>query len=96
MPNKRWRSPKYLAAVRELPCVACGTSGPNHAHHRTGGGMGLKAPDHDAFSLCSLHHTAGGYGVAIHAGEKEWEANFGSQDDHIKKTQRKLGYDSND
>jgi hypothetical protein len=28
--------------------------------------------------LCPMHHQFGGYGVALHAGEKEFERKFGS------------------
>jgi len=47
-PDTRWRSPKYLAFVRTLPCCVCGRPA-NAAHHIKGlyhlSGASLKAPD---------------------------------------------------
>jgi hypothetical protein len=88
---KRQRDPAYLARVAELPCVVCGVYGV-HVHHQTGSGMGRKADDYDTFPLCPRHHQHGNYGVALHAGEKEWERLHGTQEEHVKKTQLALGY----
>ena len=46
----------YLARVRSLPCCVCRAPPPSHAHHETGWGMGLKAPDRRAFPLCAKDH----------------------------------------
>ncbi|HET8792090.1 MAG TPA: DUF968 domain-containing protein [Modicisalibacter sp.] len=55
MRNKRFRSPKYLAFVRSLPCSVCGGQS-DSAHHIIGmwnlSGMGLKAPDSMAMPVC--------------------------------------------
>lgn len=48
--------PEYLSWVRRQLCAVCGASPPNHAHHRTGGGMGMKTADSEAFPLCNKHH----------------------------------------
>jgi hypothetical protein len=54
-----WRSPKYLAWVRTLPCCVCGGLA-EAAHHLIGvggqGGMGTKAPDSHAMPVCSTCH----------------------------------------
>jgi len=50
-------------------------------HHLTGGGMGRKMPDSHTIPLCVLHHTAGGHGIALHAGQRTWEANYGKQEE---------------
>lgn len=54
--DKRWRSERYLAFVRNLPCSVCGTDHGVIAHHLIGmwgmSGMGLKAPDSMAMPLC--------------------------------------------
>lgn len=89
---KRLRDKDYLGRVAELPCVACG-AWPVHVHHRTGAGFGLKASDYDTMPLCPKHHQFGNYGVAIHAGEQEWERLHGTQEQHINETKRKLGYE---
>jgi hypothetical protein len=54
--------------------------------------MGRKADDYNTIPLCPRCHQHGGYGVALHAGEKEWERRHGTQDEHVKKTQQQLGY----
>lgn len=36
------------------PCTPC--QGPIEAHHPTGSGLALKAPDRDAIPLCRKHH----------------------------------------
>jgi len=35
-----------------------------------------KLTDKQTIPLCKAHHQSGGYGVAIHAGQQEWEKNF--------------------
>lgn len=55
------RNPRYLAAVRALPCSVpdCRTTEPVHAHHvRTAAnsGTGLKPPDDQTVPLCQFHH----------------------------------------
>jgi hypothetical protein len=47
----------------------------------TGAGMALKASNYDTIPLCASHHRTGGFGVAIHAGQKTWEKKFGYQRD---------------
>ena len=51
-----FRSPAYLAAVRSIPCVCCGTVGLTQAAHSNqlafGKGRGLKASDASAMALC--------------------------------------------
>lgn len=54
--SKPWRSPKYLAWVRSLPCANCGKPRNSDAHHLIGiAGMGVvggKAADQFAVPLC--------------------------------------------
>jgi hypothetical protein len=56
--------PKYLVLVRELPCLAAELDGPDcggaiQAHHAgRRPGVALKAHDHSAIPLCSIHHTS--------------------------------------
>lgn len=75
------KDPKRLAWVRSLPCVfdsdAC--LGPTQAHHPTGAGLALKAPDDKAFPLCVLHHAqrhdaTGAFHQMTKAERKTWEA----------------------
>lgn len=66
---KLWRSKKYRAWVRTLPCYLCehgyqtATSGEGVvAHHLIGignmGGGSTKAPDYTCMPLCRDHHIA--------------------------------------
>ncbi len=59
--NKRTyvRSPKLLAAVRDLPCQSCGREGTTVAAHcnwRGGKGLGIKADDNLIAALCHRCH----------------------------------------
>lgn len=69
---------------RQVPCLACEQMGyetlPVELHHlRSVAGAGQKASEYEVISLCHAHHRTGGYGVAIHAGQIEWEKQFGSE-----------------
>ena len=65
----RVKDEKYLKWVREQPCAHCKAPGPNHAHHLIGygmGGMGTKASDILAMSLCGECHDL------VHRDYPEW------------------------
>lgn len=83
---------KHLARVAKLPCCICREWNETVVpHHRTGAGMGRKDCDYNTMPLCYIHHTAGGLGVAVHAGEETWEGIYGTQDSFIAETQAILG-----
>lgn len=42
--------------------------------------MSQRNSDYRAIPLCPLHHQTGGYGVAIHAGQKRWEELYGTEE----------------
>lgn len=74
--QKPFRSAKYLAFVRQQPCMFCGMPA-DDAHHLIGlhwnlSGMGMTAPDSYAMGLCRHHHNE----VHKHAGlqrqQPEW------------------------
>jgi hypothetical protein len=48
--------PEYIRWLKGRPCRECGArvTGP---HHKTGAGMGLRAPDRDAIDLCGTGST---------------------------------------
>lgn len=80
--NKAERA--HLDKVARIGCIVCIRLGygesPAEIHHpRKGAGMGQRASHYDAIPLCPSHHRTGGYGVAIHAGQKEWERKFGTE-----------------
>ncbi len=58
--QERWRSPDYIAWIKQQPCMLCGMT-PSDPHHVIGlhwglSGQGLTAPDSFAMSLCRYHH----------------------------------------
>ena len=69
---------QYKCAVADLGCIVCGAPAQLH-HPRFVVGMSQRAPDWLVIPLCITHHTSGGYGVAFHAGQTAFEANYGSE-----------------
>ena len=80
---------EWIERVVALGCAVCWCPAEYH-HLLTGKGMGQKASHFDGFALCPDHHRNGGPGVAIHAGVKTWEANFGTEGYHLEKTRAML------
>jgi len=93
----RGRSPTakekhHLNKVGELTCIVCILQNlgdtPAAIHHINGktkpGAHFLVIP------LCSLHHQNGGYGVALHAGKKEFERKFGTESYLLEQTNKLL------
>ena len=67
----------YMAKVAGLGCLIC--RGPAEIHHvRFGQGMSQRASDYLIIPLCPVHHRTGGFGIAIHAGQKQFELQHGS------------------
>ncbi|ENP2850238.1 DUF968 domain-containing protein [Klebsiella pneumoniae] len=74
----------WLSDVAELGCIVCRNLGfgatPAEIHHiRTGQGAGQRANHKRTLPLCPAHHRTGGFGVAIHAGQKTWEGKYGTE-----------------
>lgn len=89
---------EHLQRVAELGCVLCRNLGfgvsPAEIHHlRKGCGVGQRASHKRAIPLCPPHHRTGGYGVAIHAGQKMWERIYGSEEELLEQILRELGSD---
>lgn len=86
---------EHLQKVAELGCVACeriGFSGsPAEIHHIGNGAMGKRASNFEVIPLCPTHHRTGGYGVAVHAGRKEWEKNFGTEKELLNVVRLRVG-----
>jgi Recombination enhancement, RecA-dependent nuclease len=75
---------EYYDKLSQLGCIVCincgyGFSAPHIHHIRHGAGMGQKSDWRDAIPLCPNHHQHGGYGVALHAGIKEFEKRYGTE-----------------
>lgn len=74
----------HMSKVAALGCIACRNKGfygtPAEIHHiRAGVGMGQRSGHKKSIPLCTPHHRTGGFGVAIHAGQKTWEAEYGTE-----------------
>lgn len=74
----------HLSRITEMGCIVCLLelhvyTTPEIHHIRTGQGLSQRADDKSAIGLCPGHHRLGGYGVAIHAGQKEFEKNHGTE-----------------
>ena len=57
--EKPVRDPKYLAFLRKLCCVVCGSFRLIEAAHFGAHGMSTKSSDHDALPLCLKCHRIG-------------------------------------
>jgi hypothetical protein len=56
---KPLRSRHYLAWIRTLPCVVCGSILWIEASHTGPHGLSQKSSDYSAIPLCSTHHRTG-------------------------------------
>lgn len=92
------KDPKYIAAVRELPCCICDAYGepqrsPTQAHHCIMGRYGTrKTPDRMAIPLCEGHHQ-GDFDtskIALHRERKAWREAYGADTDWVAVTQDKV------
>lgn len=87
---------KHYDRLFQLGCIVClqqgfGYTAPHIHHIRHGAGMGQKSNWQDAIPLCPQHHQHGGYGVALHAGQKEFERLYGSEQYLLELTTKLLG-----
>ena len=85
---------KNAEAIASLCCIVCRQLGyedsPAEIHHvRIGNGMSQR--NHNKIiPLCPLHHRLGGYGVAIHAGQKIFEKRYGTELHLMEQTKKLL------
>lgn len=56
---KPTRNARYLAWIRTLPCIVCGSRWSVEASHTGPHGLGQKSPDSSAIPLCARHHRTG-------------------------------------
>jgi len=80
---------QHMRRVAELGCIICGAPAAIH-HCRTGVGMSQRGSHHRTLPLCAEHHQTGGFGVAIHAGQRTWEARYGTEEGLLKKVEEML------
>ncbi|MGI9142080.1 MAG: Ref family recombination enhancement nuclease [Fluviibacter sp.] len=86
---------EHYDKLSQLGCIVCLNGGygfsPCHIHHiRHGAGMGQKSNWNDAIPLCPNHHQHGGYGVALHAGIKEFEKRYGTETELLEQVKKLL------
>ena len=80
----------HMSRVAALGCCVCrnefGLHSEPELHHIGNGTMGKRATNYEILPLCPMHHILGGIGVAIHAGRKSFEANFGTERELLAQT----------
>ena len=81
---------KHYDKLSQLGCIVCkregwGYSAPEIHHMRSGQGH-KRAHWSLAYPLCPNHHRNGGYGIAFHAGAKEFEKKFGTEAELLAET----------
>lgn len=85
---------EHIGSVAALGCIVCRNLGfgasPAEVHHIGNGTPGKKASNFETIPLCPTHHRHGGHGVAVHAGRKAFEANFGTERELLEQTRREL------
>ena len=87
----------HMSKVAALGCVVCRNLGygetPAALHHiRAGQGMSQRASHFQVLPLCGAHHQTGGYGVAIHCGQKEWESRYGTEIELLEQVYAEIGF----
>ena len=87
---------RHIESIRRIGCIACRvlnifTPDVEIHHVRLGQGMGQRASHMQTLPLCATHHRNGGHGVALHAGQRTWEANFGTEAELLEKVREMLG-----
>ena len=94
MSNATKSEREHMGRVAALCCVVCRNEGlgntPAMVHHIGNGTMGKRASNYDVIPLCPAPHQHGGHGVAVHAGRKAFEANFGTERELLEQTRREL------
>lgn len=86
-PTKKER--EHMSRVAALGCLIC--QRPAQIHHiRAGQGMGQRASHFETIPLCPQHHQDGGYGVALHSGQRTWEEIHGTERELLRKTLERI------
>lgn len=75
--------PEFLAQIRKLPCMACGSIGSTEAHHIKTRGSGGGDDPWNILPLCSYHHTLSPF--AWHRGPRQFLMAFPRVEEHVKK-----------
>lgn len=86
----RYEKISALGCIVSVDGIRC--EAPAEIHHIHGGGMGKKSANNLTIPCCPIHHRLGGYGVAVHAGKKAWEARFGSEKELLELTNQLIDF----
>jgi hypothetical protein len=82
---------QHYEKLSQIGCIVChnlnfGYSAPHIHHIRHGAGIGQKSHWSNAIPLCPMHHQHGGYGVALHAGQRTFEKKYGTESQLLQQT----------
>ena len=75
------------AEIAALGCWVCRNQGiftPATLHHVRRLATSKRRSKAPMLPLCASHHQTGGHGIAIHAGRKTWEQNYGDEIEMVK------------
>ena len=86
---------RHLDAVQGLGCLICLHMGypdsPAEIHHvRTMHGRRITRDHSFVLPLCPIHHRIGGWGVAFHAGSREWQRIHGTEEMLLNEVNQRL------
>ena len=86
----------HYEKLSQIGCIVCrnlgfGYSAPHIHHIRHGVGLAMRSHWSLAIPLCPMHHQHGGFGVALHAGQKSFEKAFGTESELLQQTLDILG-----
>lgn len=86
---------RHYDRLHQLGCIVCNNLGYGysvpHIHHiRSGVGIAQRSHFTKAIPLCPNHHQHGGYGIALHAGIKEFEKRYGTETELLEQTTKLL------
>lgn len=84
---------RHLLSVKRLPCSVCNKPAPSIAHHCLTG-QGRKKDHKAVIPVCPSHHMATDTNRLGGLGRKEWTRLYGSEEEHLKKTERRLKDDN--
>ena len=81
--------------LAQMGCIVCrvfhdAPEVPTTIHHIGNGTMGKRSPDERTIPLCLIHHQHGGYGIAVHAGRKAFEAQYATEAELLEWTNKAL------
>lgn len=88
---------QHKGRLADFGCIVCrrvyNVHTPAQIHHpRQFAGAGQRSSDFLAIPLCPIHHQTGGHGIAIHAGERTFEMQFGTETELLADTIRRIFY----